>query len=323
VILFSGLDIIGHVITWGYIPAFGEHIEWWATGAFQYSSNTTLLFWVPNHALPGWIAAAIAWRHRSAGLSVRAAVPLLLAVFAWAPLVAVGLAPLLVMVTLRGIGLRVERGDSQHIRSTGRLWSLTLLLPVGWFLAVFVTMGNLAPVEPQSLEFLTSGWLTFIFFAVFEWGLFYALARRMGCNSPLLTLACIELLALPLLHFGPGNDIVMRGGIPAITIVMFAVLSSFERQPDAPDARHHRALVALSACLVLGAVTPLLEIQRAFMPSHIRSSEGENFIAVNGAPWHYVGTLDSPLISLVLRTPVRLQAAPNPSTPTPREFLSP
>lgn len=55
VIFFSGLDILGMLLTNpGSIEA-GQHLEWWIR-LFQYSSNTTQLFWVPNHALPAWIA---------------------------------------------------------------------------------------------------------------------------------------------------------------------------------------------------------------------------------------------------------------------------
>ncbi len=62
VILFSGMDILGWLTVRQSPPALGEHIEWWAL-FFQYSSNTTQLFWVPNHALPAWIAIAIFFRH--------------------------------------------------------------------------------------------------------------------------------------------------------------------------------------------------------------------------------------------------------------------
>ena len=55
-VLFSGLDIAGLFFTTGTpgtIP-FPDHIERWS-GAFQYSSNTTLLFWVFNQAIYAWI----------------------------------------------------------------------------------------------------------------------------------------------------------------------------------------------------------------------------------------------------------------------------
>jgi hypothetical protein len=58
-IAFSGLDVIGSRIqgTLSLRPSNlinGGHIEWWAE-RYQFSCNTTLLHWVPQHALPSWI----------------------------------------------------------------------------------------------------------------------------------------------------------------------------------------------------------------------------------------------------------------------------
>lgn len=49
--LFSGMDFLGFWLEKARLPEVGEHIEWWAPW-LQYSSQTTLLFWAPNHALP-------------------------------------------------------------------------------------------------------------------------------------------------------------------------------------------------------------------------------------------------------------------------------
>lgn len=57
-IFFSGLDILGYYIVRG---GFGNltnqtHIEWWiGSGTYQFSSNTTQLFWVFNQAIPAWV----------------------------------------------------------------------------------------------------------------------------------------------------------------------------------------------------------------------------------------------------------------------------
>ena len=69
VVLFSGLDIIGSLLDDG--PRFRTdwnittHLEWWA-GKYQYSSMTTQLFWVPNHALGGWLIIGLLFRNDGA-----------------------------------------------------------------------------------------------------------------------------------------------------------------------------------------------------------------------------------------------------------------
>ncbi|MBR5535998.1 MAG: hypothetical protein IKU60_05050 [Clostridia bacterium] len=73
-LFFGGMDIIGHSFVelfynnltnlqkgaWAFPggSAITTHIEWWA-GYFQYSSNTTQLFWVFNQCLPVWIATIV------------------------------------------------------------------------------------------------------------------------------------------------------------------------------------------------------------------------------------------------------------------------
>lgn len=73
-ILFSGLDVCGLLIKlilkgefhfineiinwWNSNESIFNHIEWWSN-RWQYSSNTTQLFWVFNQALPAWLSTLI------------------------------------------------------------------------------------------------------------------------------------------------------------------------------------------------------------------------------------------------------------------------
>jgi hypothetical protein len=96
VVLFSGLDIIGSLLNDGprfrYDWNITTHIEWWA-GKFQYSSMTTQLFWVPNHALGGWLTIGLLFRHpRSAQLNLLLPI-IVVAAALWSPLTALGLVP--------------------------------------------------------------------------------------------------------------------------------------------------------------------------------------------------------------------------------------
>ena len=96
-VFFSGMDLVGTVLRGGLELAgnlrITDHLEWWAE-RFQYSSNTTQLFWVPNHALAGWIATALLVRHADRPEFARI-LPLLVALVPiWSPLTAVGFLPL-------------------------------------------------------------------------------------------------------------------------------------------------------------------------------------------------------------------------------------
>ncbi|WP_288339881.1 hypothetical protein [uncultured Allobaculum sp.] len=59
-VIFSGLDFLGTFMldgSWETILS-SKHLEWWAT-PYQFSSNTTQLFWVFNQAIPAWVATLI------------------------------------------------------------------------------------------------------------------------------------------------------------------------------------------------------------------------------------------------------------------------
>ena len=251
-VFFSGMDILGWMISNPAGVQFGTHIEWWAKlfldgSTIQYSSQTTQLFWVPNHCLPGWLVAAVAWRHRQRGMAVAPAALLLLATVFWAPLVAVGAAPLLFWCVWRALGWRQLALHSLH-------WPVLLLLPCGLLVARFLTMG----VAPVGAGQASAQFIDAVFFSLLEWGLLAWAVLARGERAPLLLLALLELLLLPFLHYGDANDLVMRGSIPGLAILMMATIETWQ---STPSARR----MAIAVLLLIGAVTPLLEFERAFV----------------------------------------------------------
>ena len=139
---FGGMDLAGYALIRGTLPQLGEHIEWWA-GFAQYSANSTLLFWVPNHALPAWLATILILRHwrkpELAGIAplLGSCVPL------WSPLAALGTLPFFLV----GIDCRRDLGRLLSIRSFLPLAVVALVsaryltigadrIPGGWLLAI-------------------------------------------------------------------------------------------------------------------------------------------------------------------------------------------
>ncbi|KQV47497.1 MULTISPECIES: hypothetical protein [unclassified Duganella] len=292
-VFFSGMDILGWLISSHSSLQFGAHIEWWATqfingSQIQYSSQTTQLFWVPNHGLPGWLLAAVAWRHRQHGLSVLAAALLLLGTVFWAPLVALGAAPLLLWCAWRGQGWR------QLLQQSLRLPVLALL-PAGWLVCRYLTMGAV-PAGAAAGGDLTMQVYSAIIFSAFEWGLLaWAVAAR-GERAALLLLALLQLLLLPFVHFGPSNDLVMRASIPALVILMMATIEAW--QTAQPLRRS-----AITVLLAIGSVTPLLEFERAFQSGPRYLHEQANFTDVTGESvvWHYLSPVTRPDVKAMLK----------------------
>ncbi len=65
-VLFGGLDILGTLCNhWFMDKPIPDHLEWWAF-LYQFSSNTTALFWVFNQAVLAWIATLCFLQERNA-----------------------------------------------------------------------------------------------------------------------------------------------------------------------------------------------------------------------------------------------------------------
>lgn len=63
VVLFSGMDVVGYFLYNWKLPKTTAHIEWWnASGVWQYSGNTSALYWVPQHYLAMVIATPLVIR---------------------------------------------------------------------------------------------------------------------------------------------------------------------------------------------------------------------------------------------------------------------
>lgn len=301
-IAFSGMDLIGFLVGRAATPALGEHIEWW-TPWLQYSSQTTLLFWVPNHALPAWLGAALVWRHREAGLAVAPAALLLVAAAFWSPLACVGLLPLLTLATLRGCAVPIWLRELAHPEV------LLTAVPLLALLALFVSFGIVVddvPADRQvqaSVVSPTASWHAWLVFELLEWGLLAGVLlsagwRRVGWP---FWAACTMLLLLPLMRFGPGNDLVMRAGIAPITLLLLCTADALLRGRLAPGWRRFTIVL-----LIVGCATPAQELIRQVQPGSRWPDDGRSLAQALGRPWHYVGVMPPGRLAEALRRPVVL-----------------
>lgn len=302
-VMFSGMDLLGHLNADKAWPRSGEHIEWWYA-VLQYSSHTTQLYWAPNHALPGWLAAAVLWRHRQHGLAVAPMALLVLLVAAQAPLVAIGLAPLAVVLSFMGFAASGEaawRTAGRWLREALHPAALATL-PVAALLAAFYTFGHHGNAVPERPEFW---WLIplYLRFAFIEWATLALLLLTWRRQAPWWWACVVMLAVLPFFQYGPGNDIVMRGGTVALALMALAAAEAL-----CSETFNGWRRAALLLVLALGAVTPLLEMQRAAWPSLQPLDDRRHFMQQWGEAGHYVGKLKSEAwLRQVLREPVPAQ----------------
>ena len=263
-ILASGLDIVGLLLR-GQAFELGQHIEWWAT-LVQFSSNTTLLYWVPQHAIGAWIMTAI-WVDGilAKPKARRGRIFACSAALLWTPFAVVGMVPFVLLGVLKS-GLQVGWRDLS--RGVGA---------VDWLLAPLVTLPVACYLTANAFAF-PMGWV----FTDAAWPDVWAVPLAIGlevlvflvpvaawllrgttqpATQPywlLFGASAFTLVLLPLARMGHFNDLVMRGTIPSLFVLWLLVAAAL----FAPGrGGFWRPL--LLVVVTLGAATPLSEIARS------------------------------------------------------------
>lgn len=316
---FSGMDLAGYALTRGSLPQVAEHIEWWA-GFAQYSANSTLLFWVPNHALPAWLATILILRHWRQPDLARIAPLLGSCVPLWSPLAALGTLPFF----LGGIDWRRDLRD--------------LLAP-----RIFLPLAAVAMVSARYLtigaEHIPSGWLLavardelvtnlYLLLCLLEFGLLCMVLARLRGFDLKVAIAVLLLCLLPLYRFGYGNDVVMRASIPALLVIALAAVRPLA---DSGPLAWRGTLALILAIGGLGAAQEPLRavlwprwsltgLSLVEVAERITGARGEAAL-----PSTYVAHLRQPDLRRMLRTPTPIPptaaavpaSKPNQDSPSP------
>lgn len=246
---FSGLDLLGQIKA-GHATGLAPtaHLEGW--GPTQFSSTITLAFWVPQHAIAGWIGALaiLFWRVGRLGLGTLLMLPPLLAL--WSPLAAIGLLPFLLYAFGHDLRLRRIALADLLLPALATLMALPALL---YLAAASDHVGvRFFPIRPDHyLLFETLETLPYLLIAAAGW--------RARFGGAILVTAGAMLLVLPFIQIGWWIDFTMRGSIPALALL--AVHLADMLSGGWPASWRRKA--ALSGLLIIGSLTGFAEIARA------------------------------------------------------------
>lgn len=262
-IFWSGLDSVGTLLTtliYGKGPEFGllSHIEWWAGPAnvnAQFSSNTTLLYWVFNQTIPLWLCILLVLINRSAAyLFFVVTLSLFLA-----PIGTIGLVPLIAFQLIKKTS---EQGISVTVKDYFTFTNLigaTAVFAITFSFFSANKVGSLWGLVPM----YTPGYGLFF---LLEVGLLIGFLLVVQRTSRSLILFCaVLLLLIPFIKLGRLYDFSMRASI-AYLFVLFVLTAKtmLDRQVE------RKFKVGLLAYLLIGSITPGLELTRSvfFTGSH-------------------------------------------------------
>jgi len=104
-VVFSGLDIIGWLVYYHHLPSlYGPNLEWYnKLWIWQYSSNTTLLNWVPQHAIAGWVAVSLLINSIVSKLKTSSSFFVVALGLLMSPLMSIGLLPFALTAALKDL----------------------------------------------------------------------------------------------------------------------------------------------------------------------------------------------------------------------------
>lgn len=287
-VFFSGMDIVGLLLTGN--PSVIEtrlcekiHIEWWAR-FYQFSSFTTQLFWVFNQAVPAWIATLLVLSTKRVGNDLFIGVlSAFLCPLPTMGLLFIGMAKLIGEFKTEGV-----RRTIRAIFSPQNLIALIPLIAIAMFLMLSqrATLATTASGESTLLFHTFIGGFTLIrilqlgLFFMLECGILLLLLLPSERKNPYWWGALILLMVANVVRMGPSPDFAMRASIPGLMVLMVMVVSRLAQRDlhsyyewfqerrkkpvDSVVAKAHSKVmgIILVICLLVGAVTPLVEMAR-------------------------------------------------------------
>jgi hypothetical protein len=254
VVLFSGWDVVGTALAsaLGGHPSW-DHLEAWNPGS-QFSSNVTLAFWVPQHAIAGWTCALafLLWRRGLAPIGLFAAsIPL---VAFWSPLAVMGAIPFAVFGAVDVLRRRAFNRSDVALAAI----AVAIALPALAYLHIDSEQVGAHLRRTQLLPWLLCMALEVLPFA---WPLLRGRASP-DIQRPVMLLIVAMLFLMPLVQVGLSADFQMRASIMPLGLLSIAFGEWVYRLSEERPART-AAIAYAAVAITLGAVTPLLEVRRA------------------------------------------------------------
>ena len=236
-ILFSGLDIVRFVIRNNYLPII-EHIEWYGDFFYQYSSNTTQLFWIFNQSVPIWLLMSILLNiddyKYSIGLCALA--------FAYSPWAMFGLLPYMFYILIKDI-----KGS---INFENVSISLLMLIIFGTFYFCGQKGTNAFHI---SFMYFHNSYKAYLMLMLLEVIIYFLLIGKNKYEYYYVTL--FSLLLIPYVQ-DESLNFCMRASIPALFMLMYYAIRSL---CDNNKMLKNVTLIVL----IIGAYTPFTEIYRS------------------------------------------------------------
>lgn len=252
---FSGLDAVVPFLKNGRLSMI-DHIEGWAHYYFQYTSNTTQLFWVFNQSIPIWLIVGVLLQLKDN--KYIAAVSSL--VFAYSPWAVFGMVPIAVAGTFKQ-----NNKVKEKITSFLNIFNISVPLVMLLIYGLFYMSGDGSTealgfkiFELTNKRTLLCNYIVFVFL---EAGIYFCVMGQSIQKYKYYLTVLWELMLIPLFSVLNINfNFYMRASIPALFLLMTFVIRFFTSQSQKEAAIRTKLLIAVC---IIGMYTPFVEINRS------------------------------------------------------------
>ena len=233
-ILFSGLDILSLLFKHTDIM----NIEWW-TGLYQFTANTSLLYYCFNQAIPIWLITILILRLKDN----KAIFALFSLSFVYSPWSIFGLIPISIYLIFQH---RNQLKDFISIPNI--LLPLFILFLYGSF--YYASNGNVK----YELSFSP---VIYLLFVLLEVGIYFIIIHKEHKHFPYYYPVLIMLLIAPFICSYPyGNNFTMRSTTIPLFLLMIYIILFLESSKV-----HYKKKMILFIFLMIGACVPFLEFR--------------------------------------------------------------
>jgi hypothetical protein len=239
--LFGGMDVIPFLIQGNYHPLL--HLEWWHNGYQQYTSNTSLLYWVFNQAIAPWLIIGMFFnRVPNQNMAFLCAL-----CFFYAPFPFLGLIPFAIyfFFTAGKPGLRIKEIFSFQNTPAAML---ILLVTFGFFSAISTEKSFNLALRPFTDNLV---------FYVIEFLVLAIIVLITGTRKLLVLIIISSLVLLSFIQYRHTPDLMMRASIPALFVLMVLTAEQLVKK------RQGYLGYVLVILVLVGSVTSLNEIMRS------------------------------------------------------------
>lgn len=276
-IFFSGLDIVGLITVQ---QNRSNDLEWWSY-FYQYSANTTQLFWVFNQSTPTWALMLLLWQEKN----IRNYAFIGLLIFVFAPIPFIGALPFLVAGAIAYAikSYKDKKGADfwRKLFSFQNVVAVLLLFPVfALFFSASRAISDTGGGSPLQIYIGQHVWslgksvLIYLWFCILEFGVYALIIFKDNIKNLMFWISVISLSFIGLFRLSGKVDFAMRASIPALVVLVVLVIAYIKQHMTKISQKAKKPRFSwtekmmvgvLVIALAIGSITPLTDYIRAFI----------------------------------------------------------